>query len=55
MGAPSGSVGMSVSIFSSRNEVGIGLLVDANLVPDPQLIVHHLKLEVAALRRLRHV
>jgi diacylglycerol O-acyltransferase / wax synthase len=49
----SGSVGMSVSIFSYRGEVTIGLMVDAALVPDPQLIVDRLQPELAALRRLR--
>ncbi len=45
---------MSVSIFSYRDEVSIGLLVDANLISDPRLIVHHLRLEVAAVGRLHH-
>jgi diacylglycerol O-acyltransferase / wax synthase len=49
----SGSVGMSVSIFSYRGEVTIGLMVDAAVVPDPQLIVDRLEPDLAALRRLR--
>jgi WS/DGAT/MGAT family acyltransferase len=49
----SGSVGMSVSIFSYRGEVTIGLLVDAGLVPDPQRIVRHTEQELAALGRLK--
>src|SRR5664279_4765587 len=48
----SGSMSMSVSIFSYRGAVSIGLMVDARLVPDPELIVHHLKREMAALGRL---
>ena len=31
----SGHIGMSVSIFSYRGEVTVGLMVDAALVPDP--------------------
>lgn len=49
----SGSVGMSVSIFSYRGEVTIGLLVDAGLVPDPQAIMHHTEQELTALARLK--
>jgi WS/DGAT/MGAT family acyltransferase len=49
----SGSVGMSVSIFSYRGEVTIGLLVDAGLVPDPQTIARHTEQELAALGRLK--
>jgi diacylglycerol O-acyltransferase len=51
----SGSVGMSVSIFSYRGEVTIGLLVDAGLVPDPQAIMRHSEQELAALARLKPV
>ncbi len=35
----SGHIGMSVSIFSYRGEVTVGLMVDAALVPDPEPIV----------------
>ncbi len=49
----SGSVGMSVSIFSYRGEVTIGLLVDAGLVTDPQTIMRHAEQELAALGRLK--
>ncbi len=49
----SGSVGMSVSIFSYRDEVTIGLLVDAGLVADPQLIMRRTEQELAALGRLK--
>jgi WS/DGAT/MGAT family acyltransferase len=51
----SGSVGMSVSIFSYRGEVTIGLLVDAGLVADPQLIMRRTEQELAALGRLKPV
>jgi len=46
-------VGMSVSIFSYRDEVTIGLLVDPGLVPDPQTIMRHSEQELAALSRLK--
>ena len=49
----SGSVGMSVSIFSYRGEVTIGLLVHASLVDDPQAIMRHSEQEFAALARLK--
>ncbi len=49
----SGSVGMSVSIFSYRGEVTVGLLVDAGLVPEPQPIMQHTEQELAALGRLK--
>jgi len=49
----SGSVGMSVSIFSYHGEVTIGLLVDAGLVPEPQAIMGHAERELAALARLK--
>ena len=52
MWAPtSGSVGMSVSIFSYRGEVTIGLMVDAALVPAPQEIIDALTPELEDLRR----
>ncbi|MGO9751765.1 MAG: wax ester/triacylglycerol synthase family O-acyltransferase [Solirubrobacteraceae bacterium] len=45
----SGHIGMSVSIFSYRNEVIIGLMVDATLIPDPELIIAQIETEVSAL------
>jgi diacylglycerol O-acyltransferase len=48
----SGSVGMSVSIFSYNGEVTVGLLVHHQLVPDPQPIVVRLQRELAAMARL---
>jgi diacylglycerol O-acyltransferase / wax synthase len=45
----SGHIGMSVSIFSYRGEVTVGLMVDAALVPDPGEIVKQLKRELTAL------
>jgi diacylglycerol O-acyltransferase len=48
----SGSVGMSVSIFSYRGEVTIGLLADTGLVPDPQAIVGHVEQELEQLAAL---
>lgn len=49
----SGHIGMSVSIFSYRGEVTVGLMVDAALVPDPHEIVTRLEQEVRALAKLR--
>jgi diacylglycerol O-acyltransferase len=51
----SGSVGMTVSIFSYHDSVTIGLLADAGLVPDPQRIARHAELELAALAELAPV
>jgi diacylglycerol O-acyltransferase / wax synthase len=48
----SGHIGMSVSIFSYRGEVTVGLMVDAALVPDPDHIVTELERELRALGRL---
>jgi WS/DGAT/MGAT family acyltransferase len=48
----SGHIGMSVSIFSYRGEVTVGLMVDATLVPDPGNIVKQLEREVRELERL---
>jgi diacylglycerol O-acyltransferase / wax synthase len=48
----SGHIGMSVSIFSYRGEVTVGLMVDAALVPDPRKIVRQIELEVRTLSRL---
>ena len=45
----SGHIGMSVSIFSYRDEVTVGLMVDAALVPDPSLIVAELEKEIEVL------
>jgi diacylglycerol O-acyltransferase len=49
----SGSVGMSVSIFSYRGEVTIGLLVDAGLVREPQAIMRYSEQELASLAGLK--
>jgi WS/DGAT/MGAT family acyltransferase len=48
----SGHIGMSVSIFSYRGEVTVGLMVDAALVPDPGEIVAQLEREMADLANL---
>ena len=48
----SGHIGMSVSIFSYRGEVTVGLMVDAALVPDPGEIVKQLEQELKALGKL---
>ncbi len=49
----SGHIGMSVSIFSYRGEVTVGLMVDAALVPDPDRIVTQLERELEALGKLK--
>jgi len=48
----SGHIGMSLSIFSYRGEVTVGLMVDADLVPDPEQIVLALEEELDVLSRL---
>ena len=45
----SGHIGMSVSIFSYRGEVTVGLMVDAALIPDPDRIVTQLEQELRGL------
>ncbi len=45
----SGSVGMSVSIFSYCGEIVVGLMVDAGLVPDPDLIIAAFEREIAEI------
>jgi diacylglycerol O-acyltransferase / wax synthase len=49
----SGHIGMSVSIFSYRGEVTVGLMVDAALIPDPDRIVTQLEAELGALGKLQ--
>ncbi|HEX6116748.1 MAG TPA: wax ester/triacylglycerol synthase family O-acyltransferase [Solirubrobacterales bacterium] len=51
----SGSVGMSVAIFSYAGEVTIGLMADAGLVPDPEAIITAFEREIAAMGRLKGV
>ena len=48
----SGSVSMSISIFSYAGEVTVGLLVDAGLVPDAHRIAHGFRQEIDKLARL---
>jgi diacylglycerol O-acyltransferase / wax synthase len=48
----SGHIGMSVSIFSYRGEVTVGLMVDAALVPDPEEITIGLERELETLAHL---
>jgi WS/DGAT/MGAT family acyltransferase len=49
----SGHIGMSVSIYSYRGEVTVGLMVDAALIPDPNQIVVALEREIDALSKLK--
>jgi WS/DGAT/MGAT family acyltransferase len=48
----SGHIGMSVSIFSYRGEVTVGLMVDAALIPDPAEILAGLEQEIELLGHL---
>ena len=48
----SGHIGMSVSMFSYRGEVTVGLMVDAALIPDPDDAVAGFDRELAALADL---
>ena len=48
----SGHIGMSVSIFSYRGEVTVGLMVDATLIPDPDRVVAQLERELEELAHL---
>lgn len=48
----SGHIGISVSVFSYRGEVTIGLMVDAALVPDPGEVIRQLEQELDTLGRL---
>ena len=48
----SGHIGMSVSIFSYRDEVTVGVMVDAAMIPDPDHVVAELERELEALARL---
>jgi WS/DGAT/MGAT family acyltransferase len=47
----SGSVGMSVSVFSYAGNVTVGFLTDAGLVPDPQSLADGFREELLALAR----
>jgi diacylglycerol O-acyltransferase len=47
----SGSVGMSVSVFSYARKVTVGFLVDAGLVPDPEALARGFRADVLALAR----
>jgi diacylglycerol O-acyltransferase / wax synthase len=51
----SGHIGMSVTSFSYRGGVTVGLMVDAALIPDPDEILTELEQELDALGRLRPV
>ena len=47
----SGSVGMSVSVFSYAGKVTVGFLTDAGLVPEPQPLAARFKQDLLALAR----
>ena len=47
----SGSIGMTVSIFSYAGEVTVGFMADTGLVPDPQPLVEAFDAELRALCR----
>ena len=48
---PSGSLPMSVSIFSYAGRITIAVLSDARCIPDPTALVHAIEHEVDELRR----
>jgi diacylglycerol O-acyltransferase / wax synthase len=47
----SGSIGMSVSVFSYAGKVTVGFLTDAGLIPDPRSLADATRAEVLALAR----
>ena len=47
----SGSMGMSISIFSYAGKVTMGFLTDAGLVPDPQVLADAARAEAVAIAR----
>src|SRR4029079_12918148 len=47
----SGSVGMSVSVFSYAGKVTVGFLTDAGLVPNPQRLADGVRAEALAIGR----
>jgi diacylglycerol O-acyltransferase len=47
----SGSVGMSVSVFSYAGKVTVGFLTDASLVPDPRELADGFRQDLLALAR----
>ena len=49
----SGSVGMSVSLFSYRGEVTVGLLADTAILEDPQALAEQVSHEIHALAPAR--
>ncbi len=49
----SGSVSMSISIFSYAGALTVGVMADAGLVPDPERIIEAFEREVEALMRLK--
>jgi len=48
-----GSLDMSLSLFSYRGEVTVGLLAHADVVPDPKSIIDRVEQELGAIARLR--
>jgi diacylglycerol O-acyltransferase / wax synthase len=48
----SGSVAISVAIFSYAGEITVGIVVDGGLIPDPEKIIRSFGREVDALSRL---
>lgn len=49
----SGGVSVTVSIFSYAGSITVGLMTDAGLVPDPEVIVAAFESEMEALLRLK--
>jgi len=48
----SGSVSMSVSIFSYNGRVTVGVMGDAGLIPDPETMIDGFRTELEALARI---
>ena len=48
----SGHLGLSVAILSYCDGIAVGLVVDAALIPDPDVIIEDIEREVAALGAL---
>jgi diacylglycerol O-acyltransferase len=45
----SGSLGMTISIFSYKGELTVGFMIDTGLIPDPQPLVAAFEAELRAL------
>jgi hypothetical protein len=46
-----GKMGLGLSIFSYAGQVTVGVLADAKLIPDPEVLIGDLETELSVLRR----